>query len=45
MYACTPPSTLQVPIYDFSTHQRSSEVKVVQPADVIILEGMRSGVM
>ncbi|KAK9820274.1 hypothetical protein WJX72_008479 [[Myrmecia] bisecta] len=31
---------VDVPIYDFTTHQRSSETQLVQPADVIIMEGI-----
>ena len=31
---------VEVPIYDFSTHQRSNEVRRVEPADVVIIEGI-----
>ena len=31
---------VEVPIYDFSTHQRSREVRRVEPADVVIIEGI-----
>lgn len=29
-----------VPVYDFATHQRSSETRRVMPADVVVLEGI-----
>ena len=29
-----------VPIYDFSTHQRSAETRRVLPADVVVIEGI-----
>ena len=29
-----------VPIYDFATHQRSSQTRRVVPADVVIIEGI-----
>ncbi|KAK3264545.1 Uridine kinase-like protein 1, chloroplastic [Cymbomonas tetramitiformis] len=32
--------TVEVPEYDFCTHQRSSETKQVNPADVVIIEGI-----
>ena len=32
--------SVEVPIYDFTTHQRSSEVRHVEPADVVIIEGI-----
>lgn len=32
--------SVNVPIYDFTTHQRSSETRPVEPADVVILEGI-----
>jgi uridine kinase len=32
--------TVEVPIYDFITHTRSREARVVQPARVIIVEGI-----
>ena len=31
--------TVEVPIYDFTKHQRSTETRRVEPADVVILEG------
>ena len=31
---------VDIPIYDFTTHSRSSEVQRVNPADVIIIEGI-----
>ena len=31
---------MEVPIYDFTTHQRSREVRRVEPADVVIIEGI-----
>lgn len=31
---------VEVPIYDFATHQRSAEVRHVEPADVVIIEGI-----
>lgn len=31
---------VEVPMYDFTTHRRSSETRRVDPADVIILEGI-----
>ena len=31
---------VDVPIYDFSKHQRSAQTRRVEPADVIILEGI-----
>ncbi|KAK9826746.1 hypothetical protein WJX81_004221 [Elliptochloris bilobata] len=31
---------VEVPIYDFTRHQRSSETRRVEPADVVILEGI-----
>jgi uridine kinase len=31
---------IDVPIYDFNKHQRSKETRRVEPADVIILEGI-----
>ena len=31
---------MHVPIYDFVSHQRSEETRYVQPADVVILEGI-----
>ena len=31
---------VDVPIYDFATHQRSAEVRRVEPADVVIIEGI-----
>ena len=37
------PQNLQpydVPVYDFNTHQRSSETLRVLPADVVIIEGI-----
>ena len=30
---------VEVPCYDFTTHQRSTESRRVEPADVVILEG------
>ena len=33
--------TVQVPVYDFKTHQRSKEeTRRVEPADVVIVEGI-----
>ncbi|CAL5221877.1 g4140 [Coccomyxa viridis] len=32
--------SVEVPIYDFATHQRSPEVRHVEPADVVIIEGI-----
>ena len=32
--------TVDVPIYDFTKHQRSDEVRIVEPADVVIFEGI-----
>ena len=29
-----------MPVYDFTTHQRSSETRRVPPADVVIIEGI-----
>lgn len=31
---------VDVPIYDFTSHQRSTEVRRVEPADVVIIEGI-----
>ena len=31
---------VEVPIYDFTMHQRSSAVRRVEPADVVIIEGI-----
>lgn len=31
---------IDVPIYDFSKHQRSHETRRVEPADVVLLEGI-----
>ncbi len=31
---------VDVPIYDFVTHQQSSETRRVEPADVVIIEGI-----
>ena len=31
---------VDVPIYDFKSHQRSSETRHVPPADVVIIEGI-----
>ncbi len=31
---------VDVPIYDFTLHQRSREVRRVEPADVVIIEGI-----
>ena len=31
---------VQVPIYDFTTHSRSGLTQHVQPADVVIMEGI-----
>ena len=33
---------VEVPIYDFTRHQRSAETRRVEPADVVILEVRRS---
>ena len=32
--------SVEVPIYDFTMHQRSCEVRHVEPADVVIIEGI-----
>ena len=32
---------VEVPIYDFTRHQRSAETRRVEPADVVILEVRR----
>ena len=32
--------TVHIPIYDFKTHQRSSETKLVNPGEVVIIEGI-----
>ncbi|KAF5841095.1 uracil phosphoribosyltransferase-domain-containing protein [Dunaliella salina] len=32
--------SVEVPVYNFSTHKRSEETRHVEPADVIILEGI-----
>ena len=32
--------TVEVPIYDYETHERAHETRTVQPAKVIILEGI-----
>jgi uridine kinase len=32
--------SIDIPIYDFSTHSRTSEVRVVQPQRVILVEGI-----
>lgn len=31
---------IDVPVYDFNRHQRSSETRRVEPADVVLLEGI-----
>lgn len=31
---------VQVPIYDFTRHQRSGQTQHVEPADVVIIEGI-----
>ncbi|KAI3433695.1 hypothetical protein D9Q98_003504 [Chlorella vulgaris] len=31
---------VEVPVYDFTTHQRSTETRRVPPADVVIIEGI-----
>lgn len=31
---------VDVPVYDFTTHQRSHETRRVEPADVVIIEGI-----
>lgn len=31
---------VEVPVYDFSTHQRSTLTRRVEPADVVIIEGI-----
>ncbi|BDA43816.1 Uridine kinase-like protein 4 [Coccomyxa sp. Obi] len=33
-------TAVDVPIYDFTSHQRSREVRRVEPADVVIIEGI-----
>ncbi|ATZ16310.1 uridine kinase [Entomoplasma freundtii] len=32
--------SIDVPVYDFKTHSRSKETKKVEPADVVILDGL-----
>jgi uridine kinase len=32
--------TVQVPIYDFKSHSRGSEVRIIQATDVILFEGI-----
>ena len=31
---------VQVPVYDFTLHQRAQETRRVEPADVVIIEGI-----
>ncbi len=31
---------VQVPVYDFTLHQRAQETRRVEPADVVIVEGI-----
>ena len=31
---------IHVPVYDFNRHQRSKETRRVEPADVVLLEGI-----
>lgn len=31
---------VDIPVYDFNTHQRSKETRRVEPADVVIIEGI-----
>jgi uridine kinase len=31
---------IQSPVYDFSTHTRSSEIRIVEPTDLVILDGI-----
>ena len=31
---------IDVPVYDFNRHQRSTETRRVEPADVVLLEGI-----
>lgn len=31
---------VEVPIYDFTTHSRSGKTQHVEPADVVIMEGI-----
>jgi uridine kinase len=31
--------SVEVPVYNFATHQRSQQTRHVEPADVIIVEG------
>ena len=31
---------VQVPVYDFTSHQRAQETRRVEPADVVIIEGI-----
>ncbi len=33
-------NAVAVPVYDFATHTRSSEVRLLEPADVIVVEGI-----
>lgn len=35
-------NTIDIPAYDFSTHTRKNEVRTVEPADLIIVEGIFS---
>jgi uridine kinase len=32
--------TIQSPVYDFSTHTRSSETQIVEPTDLVMLDGI-----
>ena len=31
---------MEIPIYDFETHSRKSETRRVEPADVVLVEGI-----
>ena len=31
---------VQIPVYDFTLHQRAQETRRVEPADVVIIEGI-----
>ncbi len=37
LQACQP---IQMPVYDFSTHSRTSDVRIVQPQRIILVEGI-----
>ncbi len=33
-------SSVEVPVYDFTTHTRTQEVTIVEPKEIIIVEGI-----